>query len=54
MGWIRIHGGEVRSGQVGTFGSNGWPVLTQSWACLLLAQIGDSARVRSDSARGLP
>lgn len=21
MGWIRIHGGEVRSGKVGTFGS---------------------------------
>lgn len=48
MGWIRIHGGEVRClGKVGTFGSNGWPVLTQSWACLLLAQIGDSARAQT-------
>lgn len=56
MEWIRIHGGDVRClGKVGTFGSNGWPVLTQSWACLLLlclAQIGDGARMRSDSARG--
>lgn len=50
MGWIRIHGGDVRClGTVGTctFGSNGWPVLTQSWACLLLAQIGDSARAQT-------